>query len=122
MRDRAESEAMWPRRFIIPDARGQGASLRVTRHPEQGKVVISHWREDVCVASTPVDMSELPALIGVLADALGDAVSSSESPPGMASDETRFLSRIRRWLRPRVAQIIDLRSGARENTDQEQTG
>src|ERR1039458_3627341 len=44
-----------PKRLSIPDARGQGASLRVTRHPEQGKIVLSHWRDGLCVASTPIE-------------------------------------------------------------------
>ena len=65
---------MHPRRLSIPDARGQGATLRVTKHPEQRKIVLSHWRDGVCVASTPVELTEVPALIGVLADALGDAI------------------------------------------------
>jgi len=100
---------MRPRSLTIPDARGQAASLRVTRHPEQRKVVISHWRDDVCVASTPIEMGELPALIGVLADALGDAVRSGDSSPANTSLDTRLLDRIKRWLRPRLAQIVDLR-------------
>ena len=48
-----------PNRLHIPDARGQGASLRVTRHPDQRKVVLSHWRDGVCVASTPIELSEV---------------------------------------------------------------
>ena len=52
---------MRPRSLTIPDARGSGAYLRVTRHPEQRKVVISHWRDDVCVASTPVELVEVPS-------------------------------------------------------------
>lgn len=99
---------MAPRRLSIPDARGHGATLRVTKHPEQRKVVLSHWREGVCVASTPVDLSEVPALIGVLADALGDAIggkNESAAAPRMAS----LLSVVRRWLRPKLAQITELR-------------
>ena len=100
---------MHPRRLSIPDARGHGATLRVTKHPEQRKIVLSHWRDGVCVASTPVELSEVPALIGVLADALGDAIDtpteSSMVPPPKAS----LLSVVRRWLRPRLAQITELR-------------
>ena len=69
---------MRPNRLSIPDARGHGASLRVTRHPEQRKIVLSHWRDGLCVASTPVELSEVPALIGVLADALGDAIETPD--------------------------------------------
>ena len=100
---------MRPRSVTIPDARGQGGSLRVTRHPEQRRVVISHWREDVCVASTPIQMGELPALIGVLADALGDAVRAGDSPPADSLQRSSLLDWITRWLRPRLAQIVSLR-------------
>jgi hypothetical protein len=100
---------MPPRRLSIPDARGHGATLRVTKHPEQRKVVLSHWREGVCVASTPVDVSEVPALIGVLADALGDAIVGKTNE-GVAVPRTgSLLSVVRRWFRPRLAQITELR-------------
>jgi hypothetical protein len=59
------------RSLSIPDARGQEVHLRVTRHPEQRKVVLSHWRDGLCVSSTPVEVGEVPALIG-------------QGPPGAA--------------------------------------
>jgi hypothetical protein len=102
------TRGMRPSRLMIPDARGHGASLRVTRHPEQKKVVLSHWRDGLCVASTPIELSEVSALIGVLADALGEAVdATAQRPP--ASDPRSPLDAVRRWLRPRLAQIVDLR-------------
>ena len=100
---------MRPRSLTVHDVRGHGAYLRVTRHPEQRKVVISHWRDDVCVSSTPVEMAELPSLIGVLADALGDAVRSGDTSVRHPSHEPRLLDRLTRWLRPRLAQIVELR-------------
>ena len=112
---------MRPRSLTIPDARRQGASLRITRHPAQRKVVISHWRDDVCVASTPVEIGELAALIGVLADAMGDAVRSSASEPPMTSGNARLPARIKAWLRPRLAQIVDLRATGRSG-DRRQAG
>jgi hypothetical protein len=99
---------MHPRRLSIPDARGQGATLRVTKHPEQRKIVLSHWRDGVCVASTPVELTEVPALIGVLADALGDAIDAApapSSPPPKGS----LLSVLRSWLRPKLAHVTELR-------------
>ena len=99
-----------PNRLAIPDARGGGASLRVTKHPDQRKVVLSHWRDGVCVASTPIELSEVPALIGVLADALGDAIDSTD---GVSAAERRrlagLLDGIRSWIRPRLAQVSELR-------------
>jgi hypothetical protein len=97
-----------PRRLSIPDARGQGATLRVTKHPEQRKIVLSHWRDGVCVASTPVELTEVPALIGVLADALGDAIDTTpteSSPPPKGF----LLSVLRSWLRPKLAHVAELR-------------
>jgi hypothetical protein len=93
---------------MIPDARGHGASLRVTRHPEQRKVVLSHWRDGLCVASTPIELSEVSALIGVFADALGDAIDATAENPTV-SNRRSPISVIRSWLRPGFAQIIDLR-------------
>jgi hypothetical protein len=103
------NQGMHPRRLSIPDARGHGATLRVTKHPEQRKIVLSHWRDGVCVASTPVELSEVPALIGVLADALGDAVDSTPNESAPPPSKGSLLAAIRRWLRPRLAQITELR-------------
>jgi hypothetical protein len=95
----------------IPDARGQGATLRVTRHPEQRKIVLSHWRDGVCVASTPIELTEVSALIGVLADALGDALPATEpaTPGARPTRATGLLDRLHAWLRPRLAQVVELR-------------
>jgi hypothetical protein len=98
-----------PHRLNIPDARGQGATLRVTRHPEQRKVVLSHWRDGLCVASTPVELSEIPALIGVLADALGDAIETTDRTSGRPIVKPSLIAAIRSWLRPKVAQVTELR-------------
>jgi len=100
---------MHPRRLSIPDARGQGATLRVTKHPEQRKIVLSHWRDGVCVASTPVDLSEVPALIGVLADALGDAIDATPTGTVTPPPKGTLLAAIRGWLRPKLAQITEMR-------------
>jgi hypothetical protein len=99
---------MHPRRLSIPDARGHGATLRVTKHPEQRKIVLSHWRDGVCVASTPVELSEVPALIGALADGLADAIDTPMESI-VPSSKQSLLSVIRGWLRPRLAQITELR-------------
>jgi hypothetical protein len=61
------------------------------------------------VASTPVDVSEVPALIGVLADALGDAIGGKKNESVAAPRMDSVLSLVRRWLRPRLAQITELR-------------
>jgi hypothetical protein len=102
---------MRTRSLTIPDARGQDATLRVTWHPEHRKIVLSHWRDGLCVASTPIELAEVSALIGVLADSLGDAVLTTESAMKTTSSSTAgFWARLRVWLRPRLAQIVELRN------------
>jgi hypothetical protein len=98
-----------PNRLNIPDARGRGASLRVTSHPEQRKVVLSHWRDGVCVASTPVDLGELPALIGVLVEALGEGAANAPPPVSTGGLEKLTLwQQLRDHLRPTLGKIVEL--------------
>lgn len=110
---------MRPKSIVVPDARDRGATLRVTRHPEQRKVVLSHWRGRLCVASTPVELAEVPTLIGVLVDALNEAASSGIQPrapqqAGFADVAAAF----RRWLRPRLAQVRELRPRSGPGADE----
>ena len=98
--------------IAIPDARDRGASLRVTRHPEQHKVVLSHWRGRICVASTPIELSEVPALIGILVDSLAErreSASAQTAMPGVVRF-SEVLSLFRQWLRPRLTQIAEIRT------------
>jgi hypothetical protein len=97
-----------PNRLNIPDARGHGAYLRVTKHPDQRKVVLSHWRGTLCVASTPVDLGEVPAIIGVLADALGDAVAAPDPVSAAVPPVRSPWSRLRDRLRPAMAKVVEL--------------
>lgn len=103
-----------PNRITIPDSRGQGASLRVTRHAEQHKVVLSHWRDGLCVASTPIDLTEIPALIGLLAEALGDAVTSAELQSTEKPMRPSLWSKLREFLRPTLAKIVDFPVNVRQ--------
>lgn len=56
---------------------------------------MSQWREGVCVASTPIELSEVPALIGIFADALGDAVVESVARTSVVWSAKRGLNRDR---------------------------
>jgi hypothetical protein len=100
----------FPKRLVVADARGQGGSLRITKHPEQQKVVLSHWRDGVCVASTPVELSELPVIIAALAEALGDGLAQPIPAP---SSRRRLLARLGVWFKPKVAQVVSLPSSGR---------
>jgi hypothetical protein len=48
------------------DTRGQGRALRVRRHDEEGVVVLSVWRGDLCVGSFRLSTDDVPALIDLL--------------------------------------------------------
>jgi hypothetical protein len=83
--------------------------------------VLSHWRDGLCVASTPIELSEVPALIGVLADALGDAIEVPEPVSPETNDKPTALAAIRAWLRPRLASVTELRI-VREPSDGQKVG
>jgi hypothetical protein len=51
---------------IYLDARGAERALRVSWHTEDGLVVLSLWRENVCSASFRLAIDEVPALIELL--------------------------------------------------------
>ena len=63
------------------------------------------------MATTPVGLADIPAVIGVLVDALEDAskLAPSQSPPPTAQSVLEDIQALLRdWLRPRVASITDL--------------
>ena len=71
-------------------------------------MVLSHWRDGVCVASTPVDLGELPALIGVLAEALGDAVAISPPPSRGRPGRPTIWRQLRDHFRPALGKVVEL--------------
>ena len=62
-------------RVFVPDLRDELRYLRVTWHPDRRVVVLSHWRDDVCLASTPIELSQISRLVGLLVSALEDAAT-----------------------------------------------
>jgi hypothetical protein len=110
-----------PTRLNIPDARRRGATLRITRHPGQRRVEFSHWRDGRCVASTPIELGEVPELIGVLVDALGVAANTGNRPTIVPTPRPRVIAAMHRWLHPRLAQVTELRS-LRDHKTEERTG
>ena len=118
---RGHNCAVGPTRLNIPDARGRGATLRITRHPGQRRVEFSHWRDGRCVASTPIELGEVPELIGVLVDALGVAVNTGNRPTMVPAPRPRVMSVMQRWIHPRLAQVTELRSLGEHKTE-ERTG
>ena len=97
--------------MLIEDQRHRGGYLRATWHPEQRAVVISHWHDDICTASTTLSVGDLSKLISLLVSALTDAASMGSGDasgeargnyagPGgpLAGLRSRLLRTARRWL------------------------
>jgi hypothetical protein len=99
------------RRLFIPDVRGSHRYLRVTWHKETSTIVLSHWQDEVCLASTPVSLQDATQLIGLIVGALKEAAAatSSASPEGgLSAQPPAVLGWFRRRLRPQLAQVIAL--------------
>lgn len=62
------------------DARGGDRALRVSWHHESGLVVLSLWRENVCVGSFRLAAEEVPELIAMLRTGLDQAHDTVERP------------------------------------------
>lgn len=58
---------------IFLDARGDDRALRVSWHHDDGLVVLSLWRENVCAGSFRLSVDEVPALIDLLRAGLDTA-------------------------------------------------
>ncbi|EAP99763.1 hypothetical protein JNB_06329 [Janibacter sp. HTCC2649] len=59
--------------MVLPDVRGDGRSLRATWHQEQQVVVLSLWRNNVCISTFRLSADEVPDLITFLHHALDEA-------------------------------------------------
>jgi class 3 adenylate cyclase len=55
----------------------RGRALRVTPHPEHGRVVLSIWDGDRCAATVRLAPEDVPELVRALADCLVDEVASA---------------------------------------------
>lgn len=51
---------------VFLDARGGDRALRVSWHHDEGLVVLSLWRQNVCAGSFRLAADEVPALIDLL--------------------------------------------------------
>jgi hypothetical protein len=58
---------------IFLDARGGDRALRVSWHSESDLVVLSLWRDNLCVASFRLSIEEVPDLIEMLRTGLDRA-------------------------------------------------
>lgn len=84
--------------------------MELTWHRDQQIVIISLWQGAICRATFRMPIAEAPSAIRVLADALGDAATSTQPllPDTFASGSLRSLvERLRRWLRGQRAEVVD---------------
>ncbi len=59
--------------MVLPDLRGDGRSLRATWHQDQQVVVLSLWRNNLCVGTFRLAADEVPDLIALLRHGLEEA-------------------------------------------------
>jgi len=102
-------------RTYVRNSRSDEEYLRVTWHPGASTIVLSHWTDQICTASTPIALADAPVLIELLVAALADAATANaaEGPASPAAPPTRAertWSRLRSRLRPQLAQIVPLRA------------
>ena len=112
-------EEGFSRRLFLPDVRGEERYLRVTWHRDSSTIVFSHWRGDVCVASTPISLNDASRLIGLVVGALKDAAAypattQAQRPADAAIAAPGVLGFLRRRLRPQIAQVVRLPERRRE--------
>lgn len=64
---------------IFLDARGADRALRVSWHTEADLVVLSMWRDNLCVGSFRLAIDEVPGLIAFLSSGLGSAYAGARA-------------------------------------------
>jgi len=85
-----------PGRWTWESERGHSRAVRVSAHPEAGRVAVSLWRDDACVGSVHLTPGEAAALTGRIAEALAGL------PSAAAVDEAALAGRVAR-LEERLA-------------------
>jgi hypothetical protein len=95
-----------PNRIFLADRRGGDQYLRATWHSESSTIVFSHWVGEVCVASTPVALTEATKLIDLQVRALSE-LAQQRVTPSVPVRQLTVLGRLRNRLRPKLAEVID---------------
>lgn len=117
-------EEGFARRLFLPDVRGPHRYLRVTWHPETSTIVLSHWEEDICLASTPVSLQDATQLVGMIVGALKDAAArptEASSPPSVGRSHG-LLGRLRERLRPQLAHVVALHVPLKQERSADRSG
>jgi hypothetical protein len=111
----AEFKSMRRSRVFVPQALGADEFLRVTWHENDRVMVFSHWQGEMCVAATPVRVTDTGDLTALLVDALGDAARNPVPivAPRPATLRDRFLSVFRRRRRDQLGAFVATRRWTR---------
>ena len=96
-----------PNRVFLPDVRGGDQYLRATWHPDSATIVFSHWSGEVCVASTPVALTDCTELVELQVRSLSEVASRQFAPASAPPPPGTTMDRLRAVLRPKVAEVID---------------
>lgn len=95
-----------PNRVFLADVRGGDQYLRATWHPESATIVFSHWNGEVCMASTPVALTDCTELIELQVRSLSQVANRRVAPTAELA-QARTMERLRSLLRPKMAEVID---------------
>ena len=99
-----------PNRVFLPDVRGGDQYLRATWHPESATMVFSHWSGEVCMASTPVALTDCTELIELQIRSLSQVADRRLAPvsaPMPKPQPPGKMDRLRTLVRPKLAEVID---------------
>jgi hypothetical protein len=102
----AEAKSSWveTREWFVDD-RSPVRRMQVAWHPSERLVILSLWQGDTCTGTFRLPIEDAPQLMHVLVDALGNGAvtpaSRPQSPPS-------WLERIKRRLRPTLAEVVHL--------------
>jgi hypothetical protein len=64
---------------VFLDGRGDERALRLSWHDEAGLVVLSMWRENVCVGSFRLVAQDVPAMIAFLSSGLATSYAETRA-------------------------------------------
>jgi len=95
-----------PNRVFLDDVRGNDLYLRATWHNDSATIVFSHWNGEVCVASTPVALTDCPKLIDLMVRSLS-AVAQRSASPAEPPRSRGAMARLKDRLSPRLAEVVD---------------
>ena len=100
------------RRVMIPQALGANEFMQATWHETANVIVFSQWRDGVCVAATPVRVTDTVELTNLLVSTLGHAATAPphEAPSVEANASGVRMTRRARATRWLVDRLVD-RSG-----------